>query len=1197
MIKCFFMKSSSWVAITSLSFLSLYLMSAPTARSSGRENTRAQPSLQQKPDARNLDTEQILRLNSLGVALMEQLKFEEAAHKFTEIIQLDNRFAPGYVNLGIARFNLQDYEKSLQSLGQAIQIDPDQIHAHYVRGLIYRNQDKPEMAVGEFEAVRKQDPEDPSTNYYLGLLSSRQRNYDQTIEYLTQVIEREPYNASAHYNLAIAFLRSGKRAEGEKEMGEFRRLQGLFGATTIGLQYLEQGKYAAAIDQIPTKYLPDLGPPPSVEPIRVTFTEVSTSVKVQFRHAGPARTSFVIKSRKDLEDRLVPFLGSGIAFVDYDSDGWLDLFVANAGSMAATGALFKNLGKGMFAEITSEAGIEYSGKTMSALWGDFNNDASPDLYLINYGPNVLYQNNSDGTFSDVTETAGVADSSWGFSGAWVDFDHDGDLDLFVSNFSNPDAMAATAMRFPDDLPGADNVLYRNNGDGTFSDVAVPSGLSGGALRTAGAICTDFDNSRDIDFYLVNLGAPNQLFSNLRDGTFVDISENGSAAGVGHGVGLGIGDINRDGFMDLVLPSSPDARLLINSGSGLFKSVSLPEGSRYVYHAEIFDFDNDADQDMLLVAAPLFQEAGSANEKIRNFFLLENRQGEMHDASARTGLSQFTSLPLRGVSSGDFDNDGDLDVAVNVNGSSPLLLRNDGGNQNNWVEIRTVATNSNAPGIGTKVELKSGRLYQKTEVYGGSGFLGQSPARVHFGLGKKERIDMIRLVWPGGVLQSEIDQAINQTIEIRELDRKGTSCPILYLWDGMTYRFQTDFLGGSAYGYLVAPGVYNYPDTDEYIKLDRDQVALKDGKLAITLNNQLEEVILFDQLELVAIDHPAEYQVYPDEKLLPGPPYQGFRLFTVSRTRPLAGAWDRQGASVLSEVSGIDRIYPDLFQNLPFKGYAEHHEIVLDLGSVPSDGVVLLAHAWIDYADSTSNLAAHQAGHFLIPPYLQVLDEQGRWVTVLDRMGFPAGMPKTMTVDLSGKFLSHSRKVRIVTNMRVHWDQILVGLHEGRRDYRLMRLAPDSADLHFRGFPAFFSPDGHSPKVYRHNQASATAPWKVHIGAYTRYGEVRPLLTKTDDLFVITRSGDEIEAFFEVNRLPKLPLGWVRDYLVYVDGFGKDMDINSASPDYVGPLPFHGMSAYPYPPGEQYPSDPEHGEYQRTWNTRTEENWTPSISDD
>lgn len=1183
----------------SISILSLYLISASTAISSPPKRANPQSSLQRgsEPEASD-NIEQILRLNSQGVALMEQLKFEEASAKFREIVQLDNGFVPGHVNLGIAYFNLQNYDEALHSLERAIKIDRDQIRAHYVRGLIYRNQDRSEMAAREFEAVRKQDMEDPSTNYYLGLLSSRQRNYEKAIEYLTQVIEKEPYNASAHYNLAIVLLRNGRRAEGEKEMAEFRRLQGLFGSTTIGLQYLEQGRYAAAIDRIPERYLPELDQSRSVEPPSVIFTEVSTSAKIRFWHAGPGKTSFGVKSRRDLEDRLVPFLGSGIAFVDYDSDGWLDLFVANAGSTAATGALFKNQGDGTFLEATSEAGIEYTGKTMSAIWGDFNNDFSPDLYLINYGPNVLYQNNSDGSFSDVTATTGVGDSSWGVSGAWVDFDHDGDLDIFVSNLSNPDLVVDREMRFPDDLPGADNVLYLNSGEGNFSEIAAPSGLSGGSKKTTGVICTDFDNSRDIDFYLVNLGAPNQLFSNLRDGTFVDILKNESTSEVAHGIGLGIGDINSDGFMDLVLPSGTEARLLINRRNGRYKSLPLNDSSRYVYHAELFDFDNDGDQDVLLVAAPLFQEAQSGTDIIRNFYLFENQQGEMLDVSERTELSKFTSLPLRGVSTGDFDNDGDLDLAFNVNGSSPLLLRNDGGNHNNWVNIRTLATNSNSLGVGTKVELKSGRLYQKTEIYGGSGFLGQSPPRAHFGLGRKERVDMIRLVWPGGVLQSEIDQGINQTVEIRELDRKGTSCPLLYLWDGTAYRFQTDFLGGAAIGYLLEPGVYNYPDTDEYIKLDRDQVVLKEGNLAITLNNQLEEVIFFDQLELVAVDHPDEYEVYPDEKLLPGPPYQGFRLFTVPRTLPLAGAWDRQGTSILTEIAEIDRMYPDLFLNLPFKGYAGRYEIVLDLGEVPTtDGVMLLAHAWIDYADSTSNLAAQQAGHRLIPPYLQVLDEQGRWVTVIERVGFPAGMPKRMTIDLSGKFLSHSRKVRIVSNMRIYWDQIVVGLHEDRSDYRLVRLTPYSADLHFHGFPEFYSPDGQRPKVYRHEEPDSTAPWKVHVGGYTRYGEVQSLLAETDDMFVITRSGDEVEALFNVDDLPPLPVGWVRDYLVYVDGFGKDMDVNSARPDYVGPLPFHGMSAYPYLPSERYPSDAEHDEYLRSWNTRNQEHPISNISGD
>ena len=1127
---------------------------------------------------------------------MEQLKFEDAGAEFRKILELDPRFVPAQVNLGLAYFNLQRYEETVSLLLRALELDREQIQAHFVLGLIYRNHDEVDQALEEFLEVSRQDPHDPSTNYYLGLLYSRQKEYERAVRYLQTVVAREPYNASAHYNLAIALLRSGKREEGQGKMEEFRRLQGQFGTTTVGLQYLEQGKYSLVIERIPSRYLPGVDQVYQQDPIEVVFTEVAAAAGLGFQHAGAKQVDFRVKSRDDLEEKIVPYLGSGLSFGDYDNDGWLDLFVGNAGPEDVKNALFHNKGDGTFEETTLKAKVHFRGKTMMGLWGDFNNDDYADLYLVNYGPNVLYQNRGDGTFADATDTAGVGDSSWGLGGAFVDYDHDGDLDIFVTNFVDPSTIPASGADFPVGFSGAQNTLYRNNGDGTFADVSQVSRLDGGSFKSLGVICTDFDNSRDIDFYLVNLDAPNQLFSNLRNGSFVNVAQEMGVTGKEWGAGPGIGDINGDGFMDLALPRRQDgsSSVLVNQGSVGYTSLDLPVSPENAHSAIFLDFDNDGDQDILLAAAPLFEPPSVGQNEGRNFYLLDNRAGKFHDVSEQTNIHRFHSLAVRGVSVADFDNDGDLDFAVNVNGALPLLLRNDGGSQNNWLTVQTAGTNSNRPGIGSKVEIKSGRLYQKREIYGGQGFLSQGPPLAHFGLGKLDRVDTIRLLWPGGVLQSEIQQPINRKLAIKELDRKGTSCPLLYVWDGKGYRFQTDFLGGSAYGYLLAPGIYNYPDTDEYIKLDPAVVAPKDGKLAITLNNQLEEVVLFDQLELAVVDHPLTFQVFPDEKLLPGPPYADFRLLTLSKARPLLAAADEKGRNILPEIERIDRIYPDGFQELPFKGYAKTHQVVLDLGPVSTQHATLLMHAWIDYADSTSNLAASQAGLKLVPPYLQVQDARGRWVTVIERMGFPAGLPKTMTVDLSDKFLSDSRKVRIVTNMRIYWDQILVGSGTPEKNYTLWRLQPDYADLHFRGFPALVSRDGRKPWLYDYDRISPAAQWKAHIGGYTRYGDILPLLLKRDDMFVITRSGDEIEAMFDLSRLPDLPAGWVRDYLIYVDGFGKDMDPNSARPDYIGPLPFHAMSVYPYPEHEHYPRDELHQRYLREWNTRTVDRWFTGL---
>ncbi|MEE8583524.1 MAG: CRTAC1 family protein, partial [Acidobacteriota bacterium] len=707
-----------------------------------------------------------------------------------------------------------------------------------------------------------------------------------------------------------------------------------------------------------------------------------------------------------------------------------------------------------------------------------------------------------------------------------------------------------------------------------------SGLAAGSHLTVGVMATDFDNSRDIDFYFRNYGAAGQLFSNLRDGSFKDLAaEVGAQAASAQGSALSLGDLDRDARMDWVVAaqSGASSRVLTWAGNRRYRESPLSSAADGAFASQLFDYDNDGDLDLLLLSASLLGEAGSGGLQ-----LMEYADGRFSDATRKTGLDRFADLPLRGAAIGDLDGDGDLDIVVNVNGAAPLLLRNEGGNQNNWIVIDTRGTNSNKAGIGAKVEIRSGDFHLKREVTGGHGLLSQSSHLAHFGLGKRTRIDFLRLLWPGGVLQSELNPPVNQKFTIEELDRKGTSCPLLYVWDGRSYRFLTDFLGGSAFGYLLEPGVYNVPDTDEYLKLDRNVLRLKEGRLAVTLNNQLEEVIFFDKLQLVAVDHLADYEVFADEKLLPGPPYDDFRLFTVSNARPPVSARDGQGRDILPRLRHIDREYPDLFRKLPFKGYAEPHQMVLDLGPVSNQRTVLILHAWIDYADSTSNLAAWQAGVSLQPPRLQVKDGEGNWVTVIERMGFPAGLPKPMTVDLSGKFLSDSRQVRILTNMRIYWDQVVVESGPARRGYKLHRLPAAYADLHFHGFPEFSSPDGRQPKQYFYDRVSPIADWKVHRGAYTRYGDVLPLLSEADDRYVITRSGDEVEAYFDLSSLPSLEEGWVRDYLLYVDGFGKDMDVNSAYPDLVEPLPFHGMGASL---DDRPPESEEDRRQLRLWNTR------------
>ncbi|HSR54396.1 MAG TPA: FG-GAP-like repeat-containing protein [Acidobacteriota bacterium] len=1144
---------------------------------------QAAPASSQAQDESTATT--VLRHNNLGIAWMDQLKFEEAAGEFSKVVEADPEFVPGWVNRGLAYFYLQDYDKALFDLKQALRLDPEQTQAHFAMGILQRNQNQQDEAVESFLKVHAQDPDDPATNYFLGSLYRLRREYDECIPYYRKAIQLEPYNKSAYYGLSQALMRSGKREQAVELLNEFRRLEGLSGTDTVGQSYREQGRYAVAIDRIPEKYLPGRQDDPSAGRIAVRFREAAQdSGLASFKHGGPGKAVLTAGNAESAASRIAPALGSGVALGDYDGDGDLDAYLANASAGGARGGLFRNQGSGTFTEVDPAQGLDVRDRTLSALWGDIDNDGDLDLYLINAGPNRMLRNDG-GRFADITQETGLGDSAWGLGGTFVDSDHDGDLDLLVANFIAP----AGGGTLPEDFPGADNRHYRNNGDGTFSDVSEASKLAGGGKRTLGVLASDFDNSRDIDFYLVNHGAPNQLFSNLRDGTFRDVAgEKGLDLGGRQAWALSAGDLNRDAWMDFAL-AGLQGQSLLNAEGKRFEALDLPETPATAYASHLLDYDNDGDLDLLVLAAPLIEDSGPSGIR-----LYRNNSGRFSDVTADAGLDAYDGRPLRGGAVGDVDSDGDLDILISVNGDSPLLLLNEGGNANNWITVETRGTNSNKAGIGTKVEIRSGDFHLKSEVYGGSGALSQSSSRVHFGLGKRTRADFLRLRWPGGVLQAELNPPVSQLYQIEELDRKGTSCPILYVWNGESYEFVTDFLGGSAYGYLLAPGQYNYPDTDEYLLLPRDRLRLQDGLLKVSLNNQLEEVIFFDKLQLLAVDHPTGYSVVPDEKLLPGPPYDPFGLHTLSDPRPPVAAHDGQGRDVLAAISQIDRVYPQLFEELPFKGYATDHQLILDLGAVSAERTVLVMQAWIDYADSTSNLAASQAGVQLKPPVLQVRDEQGGWKTVIERMGFPAGLPKSMTVDLSGKFLSDSRQVRILTNMRIHWDQILVESGPARQDYRLTRLEPHSAQLDFYGFPEFSSPDGRQPKIYFYDRVSPLGGWKVHAGAYTRFGDVNPLLREVDDMYVITRSGDRIQAAFDVSGLPELSDGWARDYVLFVDGFGKDMDLNSAGPDFVAPLPFHSMSAFPYPSGEHYPDTPRHRDYRRNYNTRIEPSTEPDY---
>ena len=1158
--------------------------------------------------------EDAYRANNIGVAMLEQFKYKEAADAFQRALKLDPALALARVNLSIAFYNASDYPAALREAKAAAVALPDSPQAHFVLGLIAKAQNRPPDALASFRRVLQIDPRDPASLINVGQLLMQQRDYPGAIAAFRSAVAAEPYNVTAVYNLGVALTRGGQREEGLRMTQQFQKLREAGYGTTIGQNYLEQGRYSEAVPSTGS----ESGLVETATP-EVTFADATAATLPAARStirewapasssgggagggATPALKRNLTGALTDATKRdLVASLGGGTTLFDYDRDGDLDLFeIAPFGQR-----LYRNEG-GRFVDVTEASGLGGLGGLaptsaaavgIGAVAGDYDNDEKPDLFVLRYGGSSLYHNDGNGKFSDVTGVAAIpAYPHLALSAALVDSDHDGDLDIFIAGFvdlSKGRGAAADAAVFPDDFAGAPHLLLRNNGDGKFVDVTATAGIAGTGSRAVAVVPTDYDNHRDVDLLVVNYNAAPTLFSNNRDGSFRDIAGEAGLPASGRFTCVAAGDVNKDSFTDFFFGNDEGSGVFaLSNGLGRYAAAPANPGNlgRNAGAAQFLDYDDDGLLDLVL----LTNEAAA---------VLRNVGGKWENVSERAAAAwsrgadakPLGPAPLR-FASGDLDGDGDTDCVVRYAAGGLKVARNDGGNRNRSLRVRLAGKVSNRSGVGSKIEVRAGSLKQKLETYAASP--APAPADVTFGLGKRTGVDAVRILWPAGILQAETEFAApaassTQLLAVTELDRKPSSCPYLYAWNGERFEFVTDFLGGGEMGYRVAPGMYNTPDPDEYVRLRDDQLKVRGGRFELRVTNELEEVLYLDRLQLVAVAHPAEAEIFPNEGMTSTP--RPFKIHVTRNARPPLRATDDRGNDVLSRIAQMDRTYADDFGLKRIRGYAEEHALTLDLGGAGPGRTLLLLTGWTDYAFSSDNVAAHQAGLKLMPPALQVKDARGQWQTVISEIGIPVGRPQTVTVDLTGKFLSASREVRLVTTMRIYWDQILVDTSADNFTPPVTRLEAATATLRWRGFSAETTPDGREPYGYDYGQVLPTSPWKVMPGRYTREGDVRELLARTDDRFIISRPGDEVAVSFSSAALPALPKGWRRTFLLYADGFSKEMDINSASPDQVTPLPFHAMKGYPYGPDQSYPKGRAHQEYLRRYNTRVVAAPVPQI---
>jgi hypothetical protein len=502
-------------------------------------------------------------------------------------------------------------------------------------------------------------------------------------------------------------------------------------------------------------------------------------------------------------------------------------------------------------------------------------------------------------------------------------------------------------------------------------------------------------------------------------------------------------------------------------------------------------------------------------------------------------------------------------------------------KSHWIRIQLTGVKNLKLGYGSEVEVKSGTFYRK-KAYDGAPLL--------FDLGTRVTVDAVRITWPNGLIQNEANQAVDRSYNYKEAQRLSGSCPMIWTWNGKHFGFISDVLGVAPLGASSGDGQYFPVDHDEYIQIPGRELASVNGRLDVRITEELSEVSYLDQAQLLAIDHPADSDVFTSERWK-GPPFPEFRIYTVNRVdgrvRPKA-ARDGQGRDVLERLLSRDGKYVDTFGH-DHAGVADSHTLDLDFGpgAARDNKAVLVLNGWVDWADGSTFLSASQEGKGgLVPPYLQVRDRNGNWKTVIDDMGMPDGKPKTIAVDLTGKFLSSSRELRIVTNLCVFWDEIFLGEDAGAPRVRVSAAPLESAELQFRGFSKpVIDADRLRPETFLYDVVSPATSWNPTPGLYTRYGAVKELMQNVDDLLVIMGSGDQMSLRYRADKLPPIPAGWTRDYLLKVDGWAKDRDANTAFSQSVEPLPFHAMSRYPYSSNEHFPSDSAHQAYRREYNTR------------
>lgn len=1127
----------------------------------------------------------IVEAESQGYTHLEANRLPEAAAAFRRMIGLAPDEIPARITLGIVYLRMGRPRDAERQMREVIKRDSANLDARLVLVAAELLRGRRERAREELTELARTSTADPRIPYALAELArtdpdSGRRRGDEA-RALELVVERAPANIPARLELAQALAATGDH---DGALGQLEAMQqlppalpddatGALDAAVGALRAAGADSAASALTrlhrilEVTLPFQTDLaqlrGPQITVPGVpRVTWPQTEAMRRRLQRDSAAPAVTFADATAHFLQVSGPGTGAAALAVGDYDGDDWDDVFVSAGDTGRAHLIALRDSG---WTDAAAEAGVDLVG-AMAASFGDFDNDGHLDLFAVDRGgKGYLYRNTGKGRFTNRADAAGVGRPGRTSRIVVADLDHDGDLDLLLAT--------ETGVGF-----------LRNNGDGTFRDLTEAAGLTG-ATGGRDAEFGDLDDDGMLDVVVSATRSGAVLFHNGRERRFEDRTAAAGLTGAPGGGALAVADYDNDGSLDLFVGAADSGRsalyrntqgrgFVLDERAGAALGSLVPLAARA---AAFFDYDNDGFLDLVVVGDRRGGGGGAG-------LFLNDKNGRFVDQTDRLPAG----LPVaQAVAATDIDGDHDPDLLVAGPGGL-RLLRNDGGSENLSMRISltglgTGSGKNNGLGIGAKLEARVGEVYLMRVVTG----------RVTtIGLGRHLKADVIRVEWPNGVPQTLYFPGSDQDVVENQVLK--SSCGFLYAWNGTGFHFVTDVMWRSALGMPVGIGGNGTTAfapaaaSREYLKIPRDALAEDSGRYRIQLTEELWETSFTDEIRLVLVDHPDSVDVVTDERFVPpGPPVR-LELYHPHRIRPPRSASDDRGADLLPALIQADDRFVSNLSRERYQGVVQPHDLIIDPGEVlPGERTLLLLRGWVFPTDASINIAMSQGRAAAVSwPTLEVKDRAGAWRTAIANLSIPSGKNKLVVVDLTGRFLSDDHRIRIRTNLEIYWDQASIATDSPESPVVVTRLAPTAADLHYRGFSRTYRKGGrYGPHWFDYQRSTPEPIWRPIEGRFTRFGEVTQLLQAADDQYIVMAPGDETSIEFDARVAPRLRPGWIRDFFLYSVGWIKDADLNTSHGGTVTPLPFHGMTHYPYGDRERYPADPVRRRYLETYNTR------------